>query len=391
MTSRSENTYMMPANNYGKLAIVIALIGILLSTFGFVKDPGQFFHSYLVAYVFWVTISLGALFFLLMHHVTGAFWSVSLRHVVESIVATIPLMAILWIPIGFGIHDLYHWSHESVMASDKLLAAKAPYLNTTFFVIRTLIYFIIWGFISYKLRSLSKRTKSNNDILSMRKVSAVGTVFYALTVSFAMFDWLMSLDPHWYSTIYGVYLFGGAYLNGIAMVILVIAALKSLNLLTTEVTSEHYQDLGKLLFGFVVFWAYISASQYFLIWYGNIPEETIWFKRRWEGTWKAFSLSMIAVGFIVPFFALMFRAAKRNLVFLSSICLLLFVAHWMDMYWNVMPGFHRGNVSLSWIDLSTMVALGGLFFWTVWRSLASRSLIPLNDPYLNKSISHKNF
>ncbi|MFQ6610985.1 MAG: hypothetical protein ACE5D7_09345, partial [Fidelibacterota bacterium] len=319
MTDAHLNNTMLPSNNFGKIAISLGVIGILLSSLGFVNNSEQFYHSYLVAFGFCVTISLGALFFLLMHHVTGAVWSVSFRHVVESIVATIPLMAILWIPIGFGIHDLYHWSHESAVVHDKLLSAKSPYLNTTFFVIRTFIYFLIWWFISIKLLSLSKQTKSQNEISSMRKISAVGTVLYAISVSFAMFDWFMSLDPHWYSTIYGVYLFGGSYLNGIALVVIVIALIKKLNRLKTEVTPEHLQDLGKLLFGFVVFWAYISASQYFLIWYGNIPEETIWFKHRWEGTWKYFSLGLVALGFIIPFFVLMFRAVKRNLTLLTII------------------------------------------------------------------------
>ncbi len=391
MTRRNESDYMIPSNNVGKLAITVGVIGILLSVLGYTQDHQRFFFAYLVAYAFWTTISLGALFFLLMHHVTGAAWSVSFRHVVESIASAIPLLAVLWIPVGFGIHDLYHWSDVALVAQDKMLTMKAPYLNTTFFVIRTVIYFLIWGFISHKLISISRRTKSMQEIASMRKVSAVSTVFYAITVSFAMFDWLMSLDPHWYSTIYGVYLFGGAYLNGIAMIILTIAVLKGQNLLLSEVTPEHNQDLGKLLFGFVVFWAYISASQYFLIWYGNIPEETIWFRHRWEGTWKIFSLLLLTTGFLLPFFILMFRAVKRNLILLATMALVILVSHWMDLHWNVMPELHREGVKLNWMDLSTMMAVGGLFFWRVWAVLSGRSVLPVHDPMLEKSLSHKNF
>ena len=387
----NENTNQLANENTGKISFAVGIAGILLCVVGYLKDPEQFIHSYLVAYMFWVTICLGALFFTLMHHLTGAVWSTVLRHILDAIMSTIPLMAILWIPIGFGIHDLYHWSHASAVAHDALLQAKAPYLNTTFFVVRTLIYFIIWSFLSIKLIKLSRSAVTHADLDRMRKVSAIGTVLFALTFSFAMFDWLMSLDPHWYSTIYGVYLFGGAYLNAFVIIVLIVFLLKKSNILDGIVTEEHYQDLGKFMFGFIVFWAYISASQYFLIWYGNIPEETIWYKHRWVGSWKTVSLTLVFVGFVLPFIILMFRSVKRNLTFLTAISLLIFAVHYLDMFWNVMPGVQHHGAHFSWMDISTFLAISGIVFGFIWRSLVNHPIYPSKDPFIQKSIAFKNF
>ncbi len=388
----NDQTYMLTdSGNTVKLSYGLGFIGVALCLVGYFNNYEQFIHSYLVAFVFWMTIVLGALFFTLMHHLTGAVWSVVLRNVVDAIIATIPLMAVLWIPLGFGLHDTYHWSHESAVANDHLLQLKAPYLNTTFFVIRTVGYFLIWTFLSRKLLSISRSAGTQADLDKMRRVSAWGTILFALTFSFAMFDWLMSLEPHWFSTIYGVYLFGGSYLSALAFMTVVLVYLNKKNILKKEVTDEHYQDLGKLIFAFTIFWAYIAGSQYFLIWFGNIPEETIWYLYRWEGSWKIVSLVLMVGGFVVPFIVLMTRQGKRNIAILSTIAVWVIVFHWLDIYWNVIPTFYKGNAHFSWMDITTLMAIGGLFMGLFWSSLSKHPLIPVDDPRIKQSIAFKNF
>lgn len=378
-------TYLLTRTESTRTLLLAAgILGLVLSVFGYFSNPSQFYHSWLVAFSFWATLALGAFFFVLMHHVTGAIWSTVLRRIVESVMGALPFMLIFFIPIVFGLHTLYHWSDPG---KDPLLLWKSPYLNTTFFGLRTVFYFIIWYWIISKLYRLSVNQTGEDDLRRMRRVSAGGTVIFALTFTFAAFDWLMSTDAHWYSTIYGVYIFGGAYLSAIIFVVLMTLFLQNNGILKQEITSEHYHDLGKLAFGFVIFWAYIAGSQYFLIWYGNIPEETVWFAHRWVGSWKTLSLVLIGGHFIIPFIVLIFHAAKRNSWIFKAVAVLLLVMHWVDMYWNIMPSLYPDGVQISWMDFSTMLGIGGIFLWKIWDNLTRHPILPLADPYLNQSIN----
>jgi len=384
-----KQTYLITeSDSTKKRLLAIGLIGLLLSAIGYFVDHEQFFHSYLVAFTFWTVISLGGLFFVLMHHVTGAVWSIVVRRIAEAVMISLPLMILFAIPLGFGIHDLYHWSH--VAEHDHLLEWKSPYLNTTFFVIRTVVYFLIWWLTARKLYSLSVNQTGEEDKVKMRKVAAAGTVLFALTFTFASFDWLMSLDAHWYSTIYGVYIFGGAYVTFIALLILLVLLLQQNGILREEVTVEHFHDLGKLLFGFTIFWAYIAGSQYFLIWYGNIPEETIWYLHRWEGGWKYTSIVLMVGHFIIPFTVLLFQQVKRNTSLLKAVALILIVTHWLDLYWNIMPGLHHHGPHFSWMDLTTIIGIGGIFLYYFWIKLTKYPVLPTEDPDLPKSLKFMN-
>jgi len=207
-----------------------------------------------------------------------------------------------------------------------------------------------------------------------------------LRLTFASFDWLMSLDPHWYSTIFGVYIFAGSFLSAIAFVVLVLIALHKRNILTDVITVEHYHDLGKFLFSFTVFWGYMAFSQYFLIWYANIPEETIWFAHRWEGSWKYITLVLVFGHFVVPFLALMPRAAKRNLKFMRIISIWILLMHFFDLYWLVIPTLHKHGFHFSWMDLTAMIGIGGIFVWYFWQSYLKGALVPVNDTKLAESI-----
>ena len=370
-------------------ALITGLIALVITAAGFFIDRQQFFFSYLVAFAFWATITLGGLFFLLIHNTTHAMWSTVLRRIIEMIMMTVPLMAIMVIPVLFGIHDLYHWSHEDAVAADALLQKKAAYLNTPFFIIRTVFYFSVWILLSKNLYKISRQQDGAFDpeqSEKLRRRSAPGIILFALTITFASFDWMMSLDPHWYSTIFGLYIFSGSFLAAIAVVVLISLSLRKRGLLTDVITVEHYHDLGKFLFSFTIFWGYMAFSQYFLIWYANIPEETIWYLHRWAGNWKVITMLLVFGHFLIPFLALMPRAAKRNLNFMRIMSIWILIMHFFDLYWIIMPTLHKHGFYFSWMDLTALIGIGGIFIWYFWWSYLKGALVPVNDTKLAASI-----
>lgn len=390
MSRSTTEQFKLPENRSpGKIALVAGAVGLALSAAGFVIDSQQFYHSYLTAFFFWVTIGLGGLFFTMLHHLTGATWSVVLRRISEAIMVALPVMVILFLPIIPGLHDLYHWTHEEVVASDHILQQKEPYLNIPFFLIRALVYFGVWFLLARTLRGYSLKQDADaqvdfND--KMRKFSAPGMLLFALTLTYAAFDWLMSLNPHWYSTIFGVYIFSGSLLGVLAFILLSALYLRGKGVLQNVITIEHYHDLGKLLFAFTIFWAYIAFSQYMLIWYGNIPEETEFFLQRWEGSWKIVSLIIVFCHFALPFLILATRAAKRNLALLKIMGFWFLIIHWVDVHWVVMPTLHEQGFSFSWMDITTMIGVGGFFVWYFWKQFAQYATVPVNDPKLQTSV-----
>jgi hypothetical protein len=394
MSHSISDQFKLPENiSAGRIALIAGGAGLALSALGFFIDVKQFYHSYLAAFVFWTTIGLGGLFFTMLHHLTGATWSVVLRRFAESIMVALPFLVIFFLPIIPGLHDLYHWTHKEAVAADHILQQKTPWLNVPFFLIRVLIYFGIWFLLARTLHgySLKQDEDTGTDLPDkMRKLSAPGMLLFALTLTYAAFDWLMSLNPHWYSTIFGVYIFTGSLLGGLAFILLSALYLRGKGVLENAITIEHYHDLAKLLFAFTVFWAYISFSQYMLIWYGNIPEETEFFLQRWEGSWKIISLVIVFGHFALPFLILATRAAKRNLNLLRVMGIWFLIIHWVDIYWVVMPNLHEEGFSLSWMDLTTMVGIGGLFVWFFWKQFAQHATVPLKDPKLEKSIQFTN-
>jgi hypothetical protein len=379
--------------SFGKRALLVGLFGLALSAIGWIVDPHRFFHAYLVAICFWVAIALGALFFTMLHHLVGARWSVVIRRLSESVMMTLPYLAVLFIPLLFGFHSLYHWSHPEAVAADELLMKKAGYLNTPFFVVRTLFCFTIWSLLARYLYNLSiKQDKGFNqtDVDKMKRVSAIGMIVFALTVTVAAWDWLMSLDSHWYSTIFGVNYFSAGLVTAISLFAIIAIILRKNGILSQTITVEHYHDLGKLMFAFTIFWTYVNFSQYFLIWYGNIPEETVWYLNRWEGSWKIASLVLLFGHFVIPFIVLMFRNSKRNLPILASVGILIVLMHYVEMYWLVYPTFSKQGVSANWLEPVPLIGIGGVFFWAFWMRFSKQPLVPINDPKRDASIHHVN-
>jgi len=393
MQFNAETYEFTDPGKFTRRMTIVGLVGVLVTAAGYFLDARQFFFSWLTAFSFWVTLAIGGLFMTMVHHLTGARWSVVVRRINEAVAITIPLFALLVIPLLLGMKEVYPWTDSEMMHADSVLASKLPFLNQPFFVIRTAVYFAVWSFLAWRLRSISLRQDSGWEPDAKKKfmkVSAPGMIAFALVTTFAAFDWWMSLQPLWYSTIYGLYFYSGGIVSIMAFLALVVHVLHSKNILANEITIEHKHDIGKLLFAFMVFWAYMALSQYLLIWYANIPEETIFFKDRWIGSWKGVSLFLVIGGFVVPFILLMSRHMKRSRWGLSVFAIWLLLMHWVDIMWNVSPILYPEGFVVSWMDLTAMVGVGALFLARFWSAYTKVPLLPATDPKLEDSIDFVN-
>ncbi len=381
------NEHMSRFKRLSTWLLIIGFVLLALSASGLAVNSKQFFHSYLISFVFWWTLSLGGLFFTLLHHLFSARWSVLVIRFYENLMLFIPFLLLLFVPVVLGMKDLYHWTHAEEVANDLLLSEKAPYLNIPFFTIRLFIYFAIWSLLSRYFFKKSLLLDKGYDSLvytRLRQISAPAMILFALTLTFASFDWIMSLDAHWYSTIFGVYVFSGSALGTLAFVLLAVFVFREQEPLRRYIQSHHVHDLGKMLFTFTVFWAYIAFSQYFLIWYGNIPEETIWYGHRWQGSWQFVSLLIVFGHFVVPFLILLPQKSKKNIKLLAVLSIWLLGMHWIDLYWLIMPNLHHHSVHLSWMDLSLWVSMGFLVIGFFARRLTLAPMLAINDPRLVK-------
>ena len=379
--------------SFGSRALIVGIAGLVLSAIGWVVDADRFFHAYLTAVVSWLAIALGALFFVMLHHLVSARWSVVLRRLSENVMMTIPYLALLFIPVLFGFGNLYHWSHPDAVAADELLKAKSGYLNIPFFIIRTAVYFAVWSLLARYLYRASVRQDAGynqQDVDKIKRVSAGGMIVYALTVTAAAFDWLMSLDPHWYSTIFGVNYFAAGLLTFVSFLALLGLVLRRSGVLKETITVEHYHDLGKLMFAFTIFWTYTNFSQYFLIWYGNVPEETIWYTHRWVGSWVTVSMIVLFGHFVFPFIGLMTRGSKRTLGWVGFMAVWMILMHYVEIYWLVYPTYSEHGASFSWLEPVTFLGVGGIVVWRIWVNLSAEAIVPINDPKLEGSINHVN-
>lgn len=370
----------------------VGVLGVLATLVGTRGAPSAAFGSYHAAYMLFLGLALGAFFFVMVHHITGARWGVVVRRIAEAVATTLPLFAILFIPILLGREHLFEWMRPEVIETDHLVQEKIGYLNTPFFLIRAVVYFAAWVGFSLLLGRLSVRQDGGDGVAfqaKMRKLTAPALILFALTITFAAFDWLMSISPHWFSTMFGVYYFAGAFQAGLALLILVALALKKAGKLEGIVTVEHMHDLGKFLFAFTVFYAYIAFCQYFLIWYANIPEETFWYLERWEGGWKGTALAMIFATFVLPFLILLAREPKRRAGTLMAASVIVILGRAIEMYWLVMPSLKVGP-TMPWSTLAAMVGIGGLFLGTIAWRLGKAPLIPIGDPHLRSSLGHEN-
>jgi hypothetical protein len=379
----------------------------------------RFFHGYLVAFTYFTSIALGALFFVLIMHLMGAKWVVSMRRVAEILTQAFPLLAVLsaviWLPILLGNDSLYIWTSEEFMDKNHLVHAKGGYLNPVFFAARQVLYFVLWiGISNYFFKTSCKQDEGDDDDATRRmaKWAAPAMFVFAFSCAFFAFDMLMSIEPEWFSTMFGVVYFAGCCISVFALMTLIPLALQRSGRLVHSITVEHYHDIGKLLFAFVFFWGYVAFSQFMLIWGANIPEETGYFLKRWftggssglnmgeMGVWGKVTLVMLVMHFLIPFILLMSRHSKRKLHILAGFSIWMLAWHYLDLYWQVMPALNNHAL---WglaepssitkgigIDFGLWVGMGLLFMGYVAGKFQNINLIPIKDPGLAQSLKFEN-
>ncbi len=360
------------------LAIVLCLIGAVMS-------PDAFFRAYLVAYLFFFGIALGSMAILMVQYVTGGAWGAAIRRILESCTRTLPLMALLFLPLLFGLPRLYPWARPELVAHDPLLQHKSIYLNVPFFLVRAVLYFGAWIALTHFLNRWSLEQDSRPDPAVARRLEMLsrgGLVLYGLTETFAAIDWAMSLDPHWFSTIYGILLMGGQGLATFAFVIPVAVILARRPPLSRIISADQFHDLGKLMLAFVMLWAYFSFSQLLLIWAANLPEEIPFYLRRIEGGWLWIGILLVLGHFTLPFVVLLSRDVKRRPAALAIVAAALLLARFVDMFWLARPPLAGGGLRLHWLDFVMPFAMGGSWLWVFVWQLGRRPLVPVNDPYL---------
>ncbi|MGC4093656.1 MAG: hypothetical protein QM756_38305 [Polyangiaceae bacterium] len=378
----------------------VAAVGLGLSAvLGNMQNDGfhRFSLSYLTAFMWAMTIGLGALFWVLLQHLVGAKWSTVLRRLGELLTATLPVLAILSLPIVIPIflgHDvIFEWADAEKMHHDEILANKAAYLNPGFFLIRFIVYFGFWTLISryYLGQSLAQDKGGASDLpLRLQRLAGPGMIGFALTLTFCAFDLLMSLDPHWFSTIFGVYYFASCVLAINSTLVLISMWLQGRGIMKKSVTVEHFHDLGKMMFAFTVFWTYVGFSQFMLIWYANMPEETGWYKERFAGDWGNVSILLLVAHFIVPFFGLLSRWVKRHRTGLAVGAVWILCVIYLDMYWLVMPNLKTEELPLGLIDFTCWIGMAGALIATVAYAAKNVNLVPVKDPRLPRSLAFEN-
>jgi len=379
-------------------ALVAGVVALAACAAGAVATPGAFFRGYLFAYVFFTGLSLGCLAVVMLHHLTGGAWGIPIRRILESGTRTLPLIAILFLPIALGMKHLYSWSRPEEVAKDALLQAKEAYLNVPFFLARAAFYFAVWIAIAYFVNRWSlEQDRAGSPALTrkLQLLSAAGLVAYGLTMTFASIDWVMSLEPHWFSTMYGVLYIAGQALNALAFVTAALVLMSGEKPFSDFVRPAHYHDLGKLLLAFVMFWSYVSFAQYLIIWAGNLPEEIPWYLRRLNGGWGWVGGALVLLHFALPFLLLLPAGANRNSRILVGVAGLVVLMRFVDVYWLVRPVFTQASASaasarfqIHWLDLAASLGIGGVWLAVFLWQLEERPLLPVNDPEFAEALAH---
>jgi hypothetical protein len=371
-------------------ALVAGALGLVVSIPGYFSNPEQFFRSYLVAFVFWMGIPLGCLALVMMHHLTGGGWGYLIRRVLESGTRTLWLMAILYLPLIFGMTYLYGWARPDA-ATFPVYQQKHFYLNVPFFLARSIIYFGVWVGLALLLNRWSSQQDDDgfhtnpNAAASAKRLeglSGPGLILWGMMVTFSAIDWIMSLEPTWFSTIYGMLIMVAQALSAMAFVVLVTRRLADREPLVRIATKQRFNDLGNLLLAFVMLWAYLSFSQFLIIWSGNMPEETSWYLSRARGGWAALAVILIILHFAVPFFLLLSRDIKRVPGALSWVAGLLVALTLVDVFWLIVPAFEAAAPRVHWTNVTLVAGLGGLWLWAFFGQLQARPLLPMADPGL---------
>jgi hypothetical protein len=374
-----------------RVALIAAVVGLVGLAAGIATNQEQFYRSYLIGYIYWVSVPLGCLALLMVHHLSGGAWGLMVRRTFEAAAATLPIMGILFVPVVLGIDHIYEWSHLDVVAKDPILTHKAPYLNATGFTIRAVFYFVVWSALAMSLigwsRQQDKVKPAEGADVKFRMVSGPGVLILGLTLTFAAVDWVMSLDPHWYSTIFGLLLLIGTGLTAMSFTVFVMSKLSQHTEMGNVIAPKNIQDWGKLMMAFTMLWAYLAYSQFLIIWSANLPEEIPWYLLRFNNGWGYAALFLAFGHFFLPFFMLLSRHRKQHLNRLVKVAAWVLVARFVDIYWVIAPQFHPDSMLPSWMDLAAVLGIGGIWLTLFVRNIKGQSLLPVNDPYLPEALA----
>ena len=406
-TLRASSTDFAPPAIVARFRTTAMVVGAICSVIAIVVavlDLRLFLQSWLVGFMFWLGLTLGCLTLLMLQYTTGGNWGILGRRFWEAATKTLPFLFLMWLPLVFGMKVLYPWVS---MKPEDLLADRAKYwLNPTLFIIRGLIYFALWGLWAWRLNRWSRREESGDAtpqrFVRIQNFSGAGIVMYAITISFAAIDWIMSLSPMWWSTVFGMVFMVGECLTAFAFTIYLLARFAQVEPLTGVVKPDHYHDYGKLMFAFVVLWAYLSFSQWLVIWQANITGEIRWYLDRVHGHWKILATLLIFFHFVLPFAILLSRSLKRQPRKLVRMAFWILVVRLVDLFWYVQPSFHpsvevHGDVStlapMGWpvvlMNVVNVLAIGGLWLTIFYYYLGKRSLMPVNDPHFVEMMEAK--
>jgi hypothetical protein len=384
-------------------ALIVGAIALIAGVAGAAMNIDQFFMSWLIGFLFCLSLTLGCLGLLMLQHISGGQWGMVGRRVFEAGSRMLPVMALLFVPLLFGLPKVFLWARPEAVAGSHILQDKAAYLNVTFFVIRAVVYFLFWLLCMVLLNRWSAEQDSGQaaskvDSIRFRTVSAPGLLFLVITVTFASVDWVMSLEPEWFSTIFGLLTIAGYGLTGLAFTIIVLAAIDRDRPAASLLTPRHFHDFGKLLLAFTMLWAYLSFSQFLIIWSGNLPEEIPWYIERIRGSWGAVAILLVVCHFFVPFALLLSADLKKRSSLLQKVAVFILVMRLVDLIWYVAPAFRHmapegaggapGVIPMHWMDIAIPVGLTGLWVFLFVRQLRTRSLFPMNDPYLKEAFAH---
>jgi hypothetical protein len=382
----------------GSKALVVGVAGAIATAAGAFLDAERFYASYLAGWLLWYTVASGCLGLLLLHHLSGGRWGIVLRRPMEAAARTIPLLALLALPLLLALDKLFIWTDHAKVESDHLLHHKAPYLNSTAFIARFVVIMAIFSFFAFLLSKKSAAQDERGDggrAYSMQQVSSVGLLLFVILTSFVGFDWVMSLDPYWFSSLYGAIFLSGSAVAALTFLILVANFLvqsQPRHQIAAVYSSKRFHDFGTLLFAFVMFFTYLTLSQFIIAYQGNLPEEVVWFEDRFHALWGYVAFGLLGLHFFFPFFVLLHRSVKKRAATLSAMAAFVLLMRYVDLIWQTRPSlvpYETQGLGLSWIDLAAPVGIGGLFVFFFVRELAKRPLLPVHDPSLQEALVQK--
>ena len=364
-------------------ALIIGVVALAASVLGLFLDSQHFWQSYLFAYIFWSGLALGCLGIFFFHNVVGGNWGVAVRRFLESGLQTLPLIALFAVPIFFAMSTLYTWTHPDVRAHDFAVGHKAAYMNVPLFIGRTILYFLLWFFFGFRILKMVNEHERTGDPDLFRRIkghSAPALLIFMLTTTYAFVDWIMSLEPDWYSTIYPWMFTIGEWLLTFAFVVALLVMLSKREPFASFLTPAHYQDLGNLLLAFTMLWAYLSFSQLLIIWAENLPDEIPWYIRRFSGGWGYVAWFISIFHFCIPFFLLLMRFMKKNPGRLRMIAVWIIIVRIVDVFWIVEPAFRQRGLEVFWTDAAALIGIGGVWIAYFIRHLKARPLLVPSDP-----------